>query len=448
MDQAQKPHKQPPLKPLLGFWAIALYGVGDILGAGIYGLVGKVAGLMGAAAWMSFLAALTVAALTGLTYAELTSRIPRSAGAAAYCQEAFGRSNLSRLIGFLVVFSGIVSMAAASHAFAGYFSVFFPDLPRAAVLVLFFALLTLIILKGIRESSAANVVCTMIELSGLLIVIIAGWRFLGGTDITRLSPPQGVSPAAALLQGGVLAFYAFIGFEDMVNVAEEVKDSRRVLPWAILTAIGIASLLYILITVIAVSAIPHAELAASSAPLAAVVAKGLPGLSPQLFSGIAVFAVANTALLNFVMGSRVLYGLSSQGLLPAFLSRVNTKTATPHWAILVVGSIGVILALSGSFSVLAQSTSLILLCVFLLMNIALITLKLTKHPAPKEFFTVPLAIPILGAFFCGGLFFFAKPSAYLTAGVVLIAAVLLTLIIRSACPQRSSAKPGHSISDS
>lgn len=153
------------LKPALGFWAIALYGVGDILGAGIYGLVGKVAGIIGPAAWMSFLAAMIVAALTGLTYAELTARIPRSAGAAAYTQEAFGRKRLSRLVGFLVVFSGIVSMAA-SHAFAGYFAVFAGGLPKLAVLVGFFAVLTLINLKGIRESSAANIVCTMIELTG------------------------------------------------------------------------------------------------------------------------------------------------------------------------------------------------------------------------------------------------------------------------------------------
>ncbi|MBP9733035.1 MAG: amino acid permease, partial [Candidatus Omnitrophica bacterium] len=405
---SSSPASSAGLKPVMGFWAIVLFGVGDILGAGIYGLVGKVAGLVGPAAWLSFLSALIVAALTGLTYAELTSRIPRSAGAAAYTQDAFGRKRLSRCVGFLVVFSGIVSMAAASHAFAGYFAVFAGGLPKGAVLAGFFVLLTVINLRGIRDSSIANIVCTMIELTGLLIVIAAGWRFLGQTNVLEVVPAPEISVPAALLQGGVLAFYAFIGFEDMVNVAEEVRDARRVLPWAILTALTIASSLYILITIIAVSAVPYRELAASGAPLTAVVAKGFPNIPPQFFSGIAVFAVANTALLNFVMGSRVLYGMSSQGLLPGFLSKVHAATGTPRRSILLVGALGLLLAATGSFTVLAQSTSVILLSVFLLLNLALLALKRKTGKSPGTF-TVPWIVPALGAASCGALLLFAKP---------------------------------------
>lgn len=252
-------------------------------------------------------------------------------------------------------------------------------------------------------------------------------------NVFEVAPAAGISPGVALLQGGVLAFYAFIGFEDMVNVAEEVRDARRILPWAILTALAVASVFYILIAMIAVSAVPYRELAASSAPLTAVVSKGFPGLPPHLFSGIAVFAVANTALLNFVIGSRLLYGMSSQGLLPGFLSKVHPRTLTPHRAILLVGAIGLVIAATGSFAVLAQSTSVILLSVFLLLNISLLALKASRRARAAEAgaFCVHWIVPALGAVSCSALFLFAKPGAYWTAGVVLAVAVVLTLIVRS-----------------
>ncbi len=408
---------QPLLKRALGPAALIFYGVGDILGAGIYALVGKVAGVVGPAVWLSFIAAFVAAALTALSYAELSSRYPRSAGAAVYTLEAFRSPWLSYVIGLMVLFSGIVSMAAASHAFAGYFSQLLPALTGNAVILFFFIALAAINLKGIKESSAANVICTLIEVAGLLIVITAGMRFFGKADIVSIRPAEGFTPAVAVLQGGVLAFYAFLGFEDLVNVAEEAKDSEKLLPRAILLSLGIGTVIYILVALAAVSAVAPAELAASKAPLVSVVQRGFPGFPVWLFSLIALFAVANTALLNYVMGSRLLYGMSVSGLIPAVFKNVHPKTGTPYWAIAVMFVVVLVLAFSGSLVVLAQSTSLLLLCVFFIVNLALVVLKL-KAPSPGKIFRVPLAIPLLGMAAACGLMIFVNAQAFTIVGIL------------------------------
>ncbi len=400
----------PKLKRVLGLTALTFYGVGDILGAGIYALIGKVAGIVGAAVWASFLVAFFVAAMTALSYAELCSRIPRSAGAAVFTLEAFGKKWLSYGVGVLLLFSGLVSMGAGSRAFAGYLTRLVPALPENAVIFLFFFGLAAINLIGIKESSRANIVCTLIEMAGLFIVIAAGVKFFGKADLLTVAAPEtpGHAPAVAILQGGVLAFYAFVGFEDLANVAEETKDPERNMPRAILLALSLGAVIYMLVAVAAVSVLPPAELAASKAPLVDVVQKGFPWFPVWAFSLIALFAVANTALLNFIMGSRVLYGMSSDRLLPAALGKVHPKTGTPYFAILVIWAVALVIAYSGSLVVLARSTSLILLCVFLLVNASLIALKL-RPTAPTAAFKVPLAVPILGILSCSVLLIFAWP---------------------------------------
>ena len=199
-----------PLKRSLGPFALIIYGVGDILGAGIYALIGKVAGLTGNGAWLAFLFTFVVASLTGLSYAELGSRFPRSAGASVYSLRAFRNSFLSYLLGFLVLMSGAVSMATVSHAFAGYLKALWPFVPAWSVMALFFLTLTVINFWGIKESSLTNIVCTAVEISGILIVIVAGLKAFGRVDYLEIAPPPGHSPVGAFFQAGVIAFYAFI----------------------------------------------------------------------------------------------------------------------------------------------------------------------------------------------------------------------------------------------
>ncbi len=414
------------LKRALGLGALVLYGVGDILGAGIYALVGKTAGIVGSACWISFIIALIVAFLTGLSYAELGSRMPRAAGAAAFCLEAFRKRSFSYLIGFLMMFSGMVSMATVSHAFGGYFRALFPAVPMAVIILLFFLMLGFINFRGIQESSMTNILCTCVEVSGILIVIVAGLRFFGNANYLEITPLPSVSAAGALFQGGILAFYAFIGFEDMVNVSEEAHEPERNIPKAIVASLCITSVIYILTALAAVSAVPAGELAASPAPLLLVVQKSFSWFPPEVFTLITFFAVSNTALLNFIMSSRILYGMSREGLVPSIFSKVHADRQTPHWAILFVFCAALVLALTGKLVVLAQSGSLLLLSIFVATNLSLLKIKSRKAPLPP--FHVPAVIPLLGAVSCLILIAFVPQQAFLTVGGLILTGVTLFLL--------------------
>ncbi|MBW2629323.1 MAG: amino acid permease, partial [Deltaproteobacteria bacterium] len=323
----------PQLRRSLGFWALVFYGVGDILGAGIYALVGKVAGVAGSASWAAFAVALLVAGLTALTYAELGGRFPRSAGESFFTEQAFGRRGLALLVGWVVLCSGVLSLATVSVAFGGYMSGLVPGLPSSVTVVGILLLLAAINFRGMRESSTTNIVATMVELTGLLIVIIVGALFLAK------EPQAGVSETIAagsevswdrVARGAALSFFAFIGFEDMVNVAEEVKDPERNMPRAILIALCVTGFVYLLVVIVATSVVPAAVLEESEAPLLTVVQHSTDAVPDRLFSLIALFAVANTGLLNFIMGSRLIYGMSRQGLLPSAFGHVHPKRRTPH----------------------------------------------------------------------------------------------------------------------
>jgi basic amino acid/polyamine antiporter, APA family len=405
------------LKRHLGGLSLIAFGIGDILGAGIYVLIGKVVGLMGSAAWMSFIVSFFVAAFTGLTYAELGSRFPRSAGESVYSLQAFRRKLLSYVVGFLVLISGLVSAATVSHGFIGYVHSVAPGISPTVIILGFFLILTLINFWGIKQSSMTNIICTVVELSGLMIVIVAGLKFLGQVDYFQITPPAGTAPSIALLQGGILAFYAFIGFEDIVNVAEETQQPEKNIPKTIFLVLMIAGVLYILTAIAAVSAVPVAELAGASAPLMLVVERGFPAIPRGLFAVIAVFAVTNTALVNFIMSSRILYGMGREGLVPGVFGAVHGKRSTPHIAIITVLAIALVLALTGKLVILAQSTSLLLLGVFFLMNLSLIAIKM-RPSEQRPFFQVPMIVPILGAVFCMGLIFFVRPQAFVIVSVL------------------------------
>ena len=426
--------EQPQLRRALGFWALAIYGIGDILGAGIYAVVGKVAGVAGSASWLSFVVALSVAALTAFTYAELGGRFPRSAGEAVFSYEAFGRRSLALLVGFVVLCSGVVSLATVSVAFAGYMTGFVPGVPSGVTITAVLILLAAINLWGIRQSSNANIFATMLEFSGLLIVIIAGLWYLSHDqpiEPFQLAEPSEDSDWGAVARGAALAFFAFIGFEDMVNVAEEVKRPERNLPLAIITALAVTGVMYLLVIVIATSVVSPSALAASDAPLLSVVRRAAPALDPRLFTAIALFAVANTGLLNFIMASRLLYGMSRQGLLPSWLGTVHERRQTPHWAILAILVLALVLGLSGTLTYLAGTTSLLLLLVFFSVNLSLVVIK-RRSAGQAAGFRVPWVVPVLGAGSCLALMPFVPLASLWTAGVVLALGVVLVLYRRAA----------------
>ncbi len=405
----------------LGFWALVFYGVGDILGAGIYALVGKVAGVAGSASWAAFGVALLVAGLTALTYAELGGRFPRSAGESFFTEQAFGRPGLALLVGWIVLCSGILSLATVSVAFGGYMSGLVPWLPPSLTVVGILLLLAAINFRGIRESSTTNIVATMVELTGLLIVIVVGAVFLGRTPDASIAQTIEAGRTVGwteIASGAALGFFAFIGFEDMVNVAEEVRDPERNMPRAILIALCVTGLVYLLVVVVATSVVAPAVLADSEAPLLSVVRRATDVVPDRLFTLIALFAVANTGLLNFIMGSRLIYGMSRQGLLPAALGKVHLKRRTPHLAILSVLAVALVLALSGTLTYLAGTTSLLLLLVFFTINVSLVTIKRRDREALRTF-CAPRLVPIAGALSCLGLMPFVPTGSLLTAGIIL-----------------------------
>lgn len=430
MDNPAEP--QSELNRSIGFWQMTLYGAGSMLGAGIYGLIGKAAGEMGSAVWLAFMAAMVAALLTGLSYASLGSRYPRAGGAAFITQRAYKHGLLTHMVGLAVACSGFTSIAAGARVIGENLQTL-PLLEAVPVLGLtlaFLAVLALIVYRGIRESMWANVLCTLVEAGGLFLVIVVGAKYWGTANLleTPASPAGGGLEAIPLLlvvQGAVLTFYSFIGFEDTLNVAEEVKNPRRTLPLALVLAMLIACTLYVGVAITAVSVVPWRELAQANAPLAEVMRRAAPWFPTGAFVGITIFAVANTGLINFVTASRLLYGMARDGRLPAPLARVHLTRKTPHIAIAVILAILVTLALAGDISQLASATVLLLLGVFIIVNSSLVILRL-RPGEPKGGFEVPIVVPALGAIVCLVLFVVRVSSGDVRAPI--IAAVLLAVV--------------------
>jgi APA family basic amino acid/polyamine antiporter len=425
--------QQEKLQRHIGLAALAVYGIGDILGAGIYGLIGKAAGEMGNAIWIAFLMSMVAAGLTGLSYASLGSRYPKAGGAAYVAHRAFRSNFLAYVIGLAALASGITSMATGSRAFAGYlWTLIGGAVPMSLLIVAFCLMIASVVIRGIRESMWMNLLCTSIEVGGLILILVTGAKFLGSVDYmsaVSASNPSGEISISLVLSGAVLTFFSFVGFEDIINVAEEVKEPERNVPRAILIAVAVSSLIYVGISLVAVSVVPAAELARSQAPLVDVVGRSAPWFPPTAFSFVAMFAVANTALLNFLMGSRLIYGMAGQGLLPKVLARVNKRTHTPLVSSLVLLVILLALALSGDISSLGRATSVLLLACFFAVNIALVVLKHRKGEA-KGRFEVPTFVPILGSLVCAAMLAFAKIQEIKVAGSLMLGIFVLYFVVR------------------
>ncbi len=382
------------LRRRLGFWLLAFYGLGNILGAGIYVLVGQVAAQAGYYAPLSFLVAAVVAGFTALTYAELSARFPVAAGVAVYVHEGFGIRWLSLVVGIVIALAGMLSAATLARGFAGYAEVFLPW-PPALFILLLLAALTALAIHGIAESVKVAALFTLAELAGLLLIIGVGLPRLENLPaLAAAAPPlTTAAPWVGILLGAFLAFYAFLGFEDMVNVAEEVKNPRRNMPRAILFAIGAALLLYGCVALVAVATLSPAALAASDAPLAEVY-RHATGSEPVVITVIAMFAVVNGALIQIIMASRVFYGMARRGWLPAWLARVSPRTHTPVVATLLAGGVVTALALGFPLVRLAEGTSFLILAIFMLVNAAL--LRIRRRPAPAGIRTYPAWVPVGG----------------------------------------------------
>jgi amino acid transporter len=424
---------------------LTLYGVGVIVGAGIFVLIGKIVGVVGNATWLAFLAAAVGALPTGLSYAELASRYPKSAGEAVFAERAFGRPVVSFLVGYLILASGVASTAAVAHGFSSYFG----DLigmtgggAHLAIVVVFLAMLTWLNHRGIQEATWVNVLCTVTSVAALLIIVVAGASHWGSVDLFAVSSidPGAVdtganaasdSSAAVVLSGMALAFYAYIGFEDICNVAEEVQQPVRTIPRAILLALAVSTVIYVLVAVTAVSAVPAAELAASEVPLVLVSERVLPSLPTGWLSIVALFATTNTALFNLIMSSRIVYGMANQGSIPRRFAAVHDKRRTPSWGVAAAFVLATTFALTGVLKVLAEATNIIILTAFMAVNLSLVAIKLRNIPSDdtsEKHFNVPLPVPIVGALTAAYMASHFSLGAYVRAGGLLAVGVALYAI--------------------
>ncbi|GAA3847522.1 APC family permease [Saccharothrix violaceirubra] len=386
--------------------------VGDILGTGIYALTGNVAGKIGGALWLPFLIAFAVAFLTAFSYLELVGKYPRAAGAALYTNRAFKIQFLTFMVAFAVMSSGITSASSAALAFGKTYlqSVireFFSDtftVSATLVAILFIVGLALVNFRGVSESVKANVVLTCIELSGLLIVIAIGLSAVLNGDgdasrLTQIEPANGQSALLAVTSATALAFFAMVGFEDSVNMAEECQDPVRIFPRAVLWGMVVAAVIYVLVAVTSSLLIPADELAgAKSSALLRVVEVGAPGFPLWVFSLIGLFAVVNSALINMLMASRLVYGMANERIIPKAFGVVHPLRRTPWVAIVFTSGVAIALVTTADIEKLGGTTALLLLVVFAIVNVAVLVLR--KDTVAHKHFRAPTWAPVLGVLTC------------------------------------------------
>ncbi len=395
-------HGETTLERSVSLPMLVLYGLGTTIGAGIYALTGEVAGEAGVQAPLAFLAAAVLAALTCLGFAELAGRLPKAAGEAVFVDRAFGVRSVTTAVGVAVVVAGVVAAAAISNAFGGYLSEIV-DVPRWILVLGLIAGLGALASSGVKESVRAAGVITVIELGGLVLIVWAGRAALADAPDragAMFDLSGGLDGWSGILAGAFLAFFAFLGFEDMDAVAEETRDAPRTLPLALLITLGVTSVLYVLVSATAVLAVEPARLAASSAPLALVFERS--GGNPDLLAAIAALAMVNGALVQLVMVPRVVYGLSNLGLIPAWVGAVSMRTRTPLRATVAGAFVVAVLALSLDVGPLARITSATTMGVFVAVNVSLAVIK--RRDGPTTTFMVPAWLPYVAVVASLGMF--------------------------------------------
>lgn len=374
------------LKKELGLRDTTLYGIGIILGAGIYALLGSGAAITGNSIWISFLLAAFIAVLTGLSYAELSSMYPKEAAEYNYTKNAFRRRRLSFIIGWILIISAIISASTVALGFAGYFSHMFGGdiLLISAVLLV---LLSFMNYRGIKESARFNSVATVVEAAGLLIIIAAGIFFFGQAGpVDYFEMNNGIF---GIISATALIFFAYIGFEDVANISEETKNAKKIIPKALVLSIAISTVLYIAVSIAAVSMVGSERLASSNAPLTEVISSVVPEAG-FLMSIIALFATSNTILVLLVVASRMMYGMSSQRALPKKFSKI-CKRGTPIYSVAITGIVALLGLLIGGIETVALFTTVGIFIAYFFVNASLIRLRYTK-PKARRPFRVPLSI--------------------------------------------------------
>ena len=435
------------LKRVMGPGLLLLFIVGDILGTGVYALTGNIAGEIGGAAWAPILIAFAVATITAFSYLELVTKYPGASGAALYTHKAFGIHFITFLVTFAVLCSGLTSAATASSAVASNFAKgFHLDLSPFGVTVVamvFLGILALVNLRGVSESVKLNVVLTCIELTGLLIVILVGfWAASQGnadfsqTVVFETSEDKGIFMALTAVTS--LAFFSFVGFEDSVNMVEETKDPTKNFPRVMLLGLSITLVVYVLVSLFTVAIVPIGQLGESTTPLLDVVRIGAPGIPiDSIYPFLTIIAVANTALINMLMASRLLYGMARQGVIPGILGKVLPERRTPWTSIIFTTVLGMALILivnnfmgKGTASALGGTTALLLLAVFTVVNIAAIILRRDKSQEDREYFHAPKVLPYLGTITCAYLLgpWAQDPIEYQIAVILIGLGVLLWLL--------------------
>lgn len=398
VSEAPAPHAGPELARRLGLWALVGYGLGTIVGAGIYALVGKVAGAAGFAAPLAFLLAGGVAALTGISYAELVARHPEAAGEAAYVREGLSSRWLSGLVGTSLILAALIAGASIARSTAGYLG-HYVDLPLWVGGALVVGLFTVVGCFGVRQSVGVAVTLTVIEILGLLLILALGVP--GLAELPERIVNEGTVTAtglAGVALGGFIAFFAYIGFDTLANMAEETRDVGRTLPRAILLAILFSTLLYAGVSLVAVMAVPVPELAESDRPLLLVLSR-MGHEFADYFGLIALIATANGVLIEIVLAGRLAYGLSRRRLLPNWFSGVNPLTRTPLRATAVGGGIMLALVVSFDLEDLVEATSSLVLAVFTLVNLALWRLHRIQ-PRDDLHVRAPAWLPPVAAITC------------------------------------------------
>jgi len=431
--------KKPELKRRISLFGLTVYGVGNVLGAGIFALIGEVVGITGNISWLAFILASVTGALTGLSYAELSAMFPKSAAEFVYTERAFKIRLLSFLLGWIIIFSGILSAATVALGFAGYLADLIGFSP--IILVIIFAAILIVIVGlinfvGIRASTWTNIIFTLIEASGLILIIIIGIPFLGTVNYFEL--PLGGS-YGAIFSAVALIFFAYIGFEDIANVAEEVKEPSRNLPRAIIYSIIITTVLYCLTALSVVSILPYSVIASSSAPLSDVALAVLGPIGETIMSFIALFATANTVLIMMIVTSRMMYGMARDKALPEGLSKVSPKFRTPALAVLVTMILTIIplgLYFFGDISTVANATVFGVLITFFLVNLSLIVLRKKKPELKRPFRLKPNIswIPIvalLGCIVCLGLLFTFDLLTIIIQAIIVICGVIVFYAMKS-----------------
>jgi APA family basic amino acid/polyamine antiporter len=399
------------LKRCLSLSEIVIYGVGLILGAGIYVLIGSAAGIAGNMLWLSFALAATVASFTAMSYAELAALYPEASAEYIYVKSAFGWNKVAWVFGFIAIIIGFSTASAVALGFARYLSYFIP-MNQVILAIGLLVAMTAINFWGIKQSARFNALATTIEVGGLLVVIIVGGYFIfkGDFPLADLSefPPLAKDsslPWLPIVSASALIFFAYMGFEDIANIAEEAENPAQTLPKAFIYALLIATVIYILVAIVAVSIVPFKELAVAEQPLSMIMSRLIGGISPQLIAIIALFATANTVLITLIVCARMIYGMAKSNSLPSVLAKVHPKRQTPYIAIIVVGVISMVFLFFKKVEILAAISDVGIFILFFIVNLSNIVLRY-RQPDLHRSWRAPLnigrlpVISVLGVISC------------------------------------------------